>query len=481
MLAALTEILYWILIVALLAAGLWFTVRSRFVQFRFFGRMFGILGQAFRRSGGKPTSFQALALSVSGRVGAGNIAGVAVAITLGGPGAIFWMWLVGLLGMATSFFECSLAQLFKRLEPSGNYRGGPAFYITRGLRKRLGAGAPALAGLYSVLLLVTFGLAFPTVQSYSFSTSFSDAFDMPKVYMGFLLASVLAIVIFGGVRRIARTAEIVVPVMAVAYIAVALFVIVTNIEAMPSVLGTIVAGAFGLEEAIGGGLGAALVMGVRRGLFSNEAGLGSAPNVAAVAYVRHPAQQGMVQALSVFIDTAIICTCTAAIILSSGIDIDDPTIDGVILTQNALEMHVGAWAPGFIAVALGFFAFTSIMYSYYLGETAIDYYTGENRLAFDTFRTAIVALAFTGSLMDLTTVFSYADVTMALLAFVNLFAVAMLFRIGLRILTDFDRQLKAGQDPVFDPADFADLEIDETAWEPEPADVPPSPTGAAGR
>ncbi|MFG1489141.1 alanine/glycine:cation symporter family protein, partial [Oceanospirillum sp. HFRX-1_2] len=283
-----------VLIAVLLTLGVWFTLASRFIQFRYFGRMFQILGtrQAFKKDQyGHLSSFQALLLSVAGRVGGGNIAGVAVAITLGGPGAIFWMWVVGLMGMATSFFECTLAQTYKKAEPDGTYRGGPAYYIARGLGQKW----YWLAAVYSALLLVTFGFGFTALQSYSVATSFEDAFGVPVYYTGIGLALITGLIIFGGVKRIARISEILVPVMALSYLGIALVVLGMNIQQIPDVITLIVKSAFGLEPAIGGGIGAAILMGVKRGLFSNEAGLGSAPNVAAVAYVPHPASQGVVQ------------------------------------------------------------------------------------------------------------------------------------------------------------------------------------------
>ncbi|MEO1135766.1 MAG: alanine/glycine:cation symporter family protein [Pseudomonadota bacterium] len=460
-----------VLIFVLIPVGLWFTIRSRFAQFRYFAAMFSIFGEAFKHKSDHPSSFQALALSVAGRVGAGNIAGVAVAITLGGPGAIFWMWLVGLVGMATSFFECSIAQLFKRVEPSGDFRGGPAFYIRHGLRKRLGPAAPVLAAVYSILLLVAFGFAFNVLQSYAVSTSMNGAFGLDPRLVGVLLAVFVGLVIFGGVRRITRVVEIVVPVMALSYIALVLFILATRITDVPGALWLIVESAFGLNEAVAGGIGAALTQGIRRGLFSNEAGLGSAPNVAAVAYVPHPAQQGVVQAFSAFIDTLIICTCTASIILLSGVDFSDPAIDGVILTQTALAAHVGAWADEFVATALLLFVFSSIMYNYFLGENALDFFTRENKLVFTLFRIATLGFVIVGANLDLSAAFGFADAAMGLLALVNLLALVLLFPIGLRIMRDFDAQRKAGGTPVFDPQDYADLDIDQAAWELEPDDA----------
>lgn len=455
-----------VLIVVLVGVGLLFTISTRFVQIRYFGRMFGILRQAFHHESGHLSSFQALMLSVAGRVGAGNIAGVAVAITLGGPGAVFWMWVIGLVGMATSFFECSLAQLYKNYEPDGTYRGGPAYYIERGL------GQKWLAGVFSVLLLVTFGFGFNALQSYTVASSFADAFGVPTYVTGVVLAAILGLVIFGGIQRIAQVAEIVVPVMAVAYILIALVVILMNLASFPGVIGLIVQSAFGIGPAAAGGIGAAILMGVKRGLFSNEAGLGSAPNVAAVAYVRHPASQGIVQAFSVFIDTMIICTCTASIILLSGVYQPGVEVEsGVALTQGALAEHVGEWGRSFVSIALMLFAFSSMIYNYYLGENSLNFFSEENKTLFTAFRALTLILVLWGSIQDLGTVFGFADVTMGLLALVNLAALTMLLKVGLRVTRDFDDQIQAGvARPTFDAGRFADLKIDQRAWalDPEP-------------
>ncbi len=459
MLAVINDFLWtWVLIVLLVGIGVTFTIVSRFVQFRYFGNMFGILLQAFHHEKGHISSFQALVLSVAGRVGAGNIAGVAVAITLGGPGAIFWMWLIGLIGMATSFFENTLAQLYKNAEPDGTYRGGPAYYIERGLGQRW------LAAIFSILLLVTFGFAFSALQAYTVATSFQDAFAIPTWISGIGLVIVLGLIIFGGIKRIATAAEIIVPVMAAGYLLIALVVIALNISEVPGVLALIFRSAFGLEEAFAGGVGAAILFGVRRGLFSNEAGLGSAPNVAAVAYVKHPANQGIVQSFSVFVDTLILCTCTAMIILLSDAFEPGTEMAGVALTQTALASEVGPWGRSFVSIALMLFAFTSIMYNYYLGENSLNFFSEENKTLFNIYRTITLVLVMWGATQDLSTVFGFADLTMALLALVNLVALGLLFKVGLRVMRDFDEQRKAGHMPVFDAERFADLNIDKNAW-----------------
>lgn len=447
-----------VLIVALVGLGLYFTIASRFVQLRYFGSMFRIFGQAFQRKPGQLSSFQALMLSVAGRVGAGNIAGVAVAITLGGPGAVFWMWLVALLGMSTSFFECSLAQLFKRREADGGYRGGPAFYIQHGL------GLRWLAIVFSILLLVTFGFGFNALQAYTVASSLHDTFGLPTHFSGLALVVVIGLIIFGGIKRIASTADVLVPIMATSYIVMALVVIGLNIEAVPATLVLIVKSAFGLEPAFAGGIGAAIVMGVKRGLFSNEAGLGSAPNVAAVAEVKHPAAQGIVQSLSVFIDTLLICTSTALIILLSGVYQPGAEVGGVILTQSAMAAVVGEWGRIFVSMALLLFVFTTLVYNYYLGENALGFFSNKKPLLIG-YRVLVIALVLWGSMQDLSTVFAFADVTMGLLALVNLVALALLFKVGLRLMRDYDAQIKAGvEEPVLSAKAFADLDLDPSVW-----------------
>lgn len=475
MLVQLTDLLWsYVLIALLVAVGLGFTFASRFVQFRFFGRMFSILfSKKEEEKPGQLTSFQALVLSVAGRVGGGNIAGVAVAITLGGPGAIFWMWLVGLMGMATSFFECTLAQTYKTAEPDGSFRGGPAQYISRGI----GAKWRPLAIVYSILLLVTFGVAFTGLQSYAVATSLEDAFNIPLKVSGLVLAVVIALIIFGGVKRIARIAEILVPVMAIGYLILALIVLFMNLPAIPAALELIVKSAFGLGPAVGGGIGAAVMMGMKRGLFSNEAGLGSAPNVAATAFVPHPVNQGIVQAFSVFIDTILLCTCTALIIIL-GTNYDPASMDiaagGVALTQDSLATHLGEWGRTFVSLALLLFGFSTILYNYYLGENSLAFLfrKGKGQLAVMLFRLVVILLCGLGAIANLDSIFAFADLTMGLLAVANLIALIMLFKKGLRILKNYDTQLKNGvKQPVFSAADLPDLHLDEKAW---PAQVVPT-------
>ena len=402
-----------VLIVLIVGLGSYFTLRSRFVQFRHFGHMFGVFKESIRGQAGQLSSFQALMLSLAGRVGAGNIAGVGIAVTLGGPGAVFWMWVTALVGMSSSFFECTLAQVYKRADGDGLYRGGPAYYIQHGLKLK------GMAVVFSVLLLVTYGFAFNGLQSYTVTHSLQNAFGFAPQHTGIALAVLLAIVFIGGIKRIAAVSDLLVPVKTLAYIGVTLYVIGTQIEHVPAMLETIFKSAFGLDPAFGGLLGSAIVMGVKRGVFANEAGLGSAPNVAAVAAVKHPGAQGVVQAFSVFLDTFVICTCTALLILLSGFYTPGFEGDGIVLTQNSLAAVVGDWGRLFVSIALSLFVFTCILYSYYLGENSLQFLS-RNRVVLMIFRGLVLALVVWGSMQDLSTVFAFADITMTCLAFVNL-------------------------------------------------------------
>jgi alanine or glycine:cation symporter, AGCS family len=453
----------WSLIPFLVILGIFFTLISGLVQFQFFGRMFRVLFPDPSEKGvGHISSREALLVSVGGRVGGGNIAGVAVAITLGGPGAVFWMWAIALVGMATSLFECSLAQLYKRSEPDGSYRGGPAGYIIHGL----GAQFRWLAVIYAICLIAAFALGFNAFQGNTVAGAALDSLGIERLWTGIVLAIITGLIIFGGIRRIAKACDVVVPIMAIGYIGMALLIIAINIAELPSVIETIVSSAFGFNEMVGGGMGAAIANGIRRGLFSNEAGLGSAPNVAAVAYVKHPISQGIVQSLSVFIDTIIICSCTAFMILLGGVYTPGmEAMDGVALTQQSLVSHVGGWAQYFLTAAIFLFSFSSIIYNYYLGENALSVFT-EHPVSRHILRVLIMVLVFLGaSAPGATAVFFFSDPMMGILAIVNLLALIMLFPIGLRLLNDYRRQLKAGiNQPVFDADEYSDLDIDRTAW-----------------
>ncbi len=450
-----------ILIYLLPALGIFFTVSSRFVQFRYFFKMFNILRDTVHDKEGHISSFQALMLSVAGRVGGGNIAGVAVAITLGGPGAVFWMWMIGLIGMSTSFFECSLAQLYKEKdgEDSCLYRGGPAYYVTKALGQRW------LGIIISILLLFTFGFAFNATQSFIIASSFEASFNIPLWISGSILTVLFGLAIFGGIKRITRFSEVVVPIMAVGYLLIAVVVIVLNIEEIPSLISMIVTEAFNPSSAISGGIGAVILQGAKRGMFSNEAGLGSAPNVAAVAYVAHPVQQGIVQSFSVFIDTIILCSCTAFIILLSGVYTPGADgVQGVLLTQNALIEHIGPLGGYFVTIALLLFGFSSMLYNYYLAENSLNFFSKGNASLFNVFRIVCIGLIAWGAFQDLGSIFSFADLSMGLLAVINMTVIALLYKPVLQLIKGYERQLKEGKKPVLRYNDYNEFKIDKETW-----------------
>lgn len=460
MLATVTDWLWsYVLIVALLAVGIRLTVAARFVQIRLFREMFRGLTGGFRGTQRGLSSFQALVVSVAGRVGGGNIAGVAVAITLGGPGALFWMWLIALIGMATSLFECALAQLYKQRDGSETFRGGPAYFMRQGL------GWTTMPVIYSALLLVTIGFGFNAVQTYSVTNSIESAFDIPTWQSGAVLTAVMAVILFGGIRRLAAVSQVIVPVMVVGYFALAIGILIANFSEVPAALVMIFKSAFGFEQVVGGGVAAAIMQGARRGLFSNEAGLGTVPNVAATADVEHPIAQGLVQSLSVFIDTIVLCTCTALIILlSSAYQPDAVSPQGVVLTQLAVAEQVGVWGESLVSVFLVLFATTTIAYNCYLGENSIAYFTKRPTWAIPAFRISVLMIIAWASVQDLGTVFSFSDLTMALLALTNLLALWYLAPIGLKLLRDFETQLRSGSTPIFKRELLPDEKLDEESW-----------------
>ncbi len=446
-----------IITVALLGAGLYFTVRLRFIQFRHFGYMFRVLAGSRRAGERHISSFQALATSLAARVGTGNLAGVAIAITMGGPGAIFWMWMVAFVGMSTSFVESTLAQLFKLQGASGGYRGGPAYYMARGLGQRW------MGVLFALSLMVAFGLFFNAVQANTIASAFEESFSMDPLLTGALIVALAGVVIFGGLRTIARFAELVVPVMAAGYLMIALVVVVMNLGSVPAVLALIVKSALGLEQAVAGGMGyaiqRAMTNGVGRGLFSNEAGMGSAPNAAATADPQppHPASQGYVQMLGVFIDTIVICTSTAAIILISGGVEASPELTGIQLTQRALSSQVGDWGGPFIAVAVFLFAFTSIVANYSYAEVNLLFLV-ESRIGLHLFRVVVLSLVLFGALGELPLVWALADVAMSLMALLNIIAILLLSGSAFLVAGDFNTQLDAGERPRFVPAGLPRLQ-----------------------
>ena len=449
----------YILIIMLLGCAVWFTIKSRFVQFRMIGEMIRLLGDSAGKGekGEKHiSSFQAFAVSLASRVGTGNLAGVATAVAIGGPGSVFWMWLIALLGSSSAFVESTLAQLYKE-KGKDSFIGGPAYYMLHGL------GLRWMGVLFAVLISITFGFAFNSVQSNTICAAWEGAFGIDHAWIGAILTVLTLIVIFGGIQRIARVSSIVVPVMALGYIALALGIVLFNITRLPAVIETILSNAFGWEQAIGGSVGAALMQGIKRGLFSNEAGMGSAPNAAATAHVSHPVKQGLIQTLAVFTDTLLICTCTAFIILFSGAPLDG-SANGVQLTQQALTNEIGSSGSIFVAVALFFFAFSSILGNYYYGEANIRFIT-HRKWVLHGYRILVGGMVLFGSLATLDMVWSLADVPMALMAICNLIAILFLGKYAIRLLNDYRAQKKAGiQSPVFKKESMPDIEKDLECW-----------------
>ncbi|WP_346351845.1 sodium:alanine symporter family protein [Oceanimonas sp. AH20CE76] len=456
-----------VLIYLLLGVGVFFTFRLGFIQFRHFGHMFSVLKHSRQSDAAGISSFQALCTSLAARVGTGNLAGVAVALYLGGPGAIFWMWLIALIGMATAFAESALAQLYKVKDDEGNYRGGPAYYMERGLGMRW------MGVLFAIFLIIAFGLVFNAVQANSISAAMQVAFNVPEWASGMVLVVLAGLIIFGGLRTIARFAELVVPVMALAYLLIALVVVAMNISELPSVLSLIVKSAFGLEQAGGGAMGyaisQALINGIKRGLFSNEAGMGSAPNAAASAtpYPPHPASQGYVQMLGVFADTLVICTCTASIILLSGQFEPGSGVTGIELTQKALSSEVGEWGNIFIAIAILFFAFTSIVANYAYAENNLVFLEHNHEGGLLVFRLFVLGMVMFGSVGELPIIWAMADTSMGMMALINLVAILLLSGVVVKLAKDYNNQRKLGRLPTFDVTKYPELksQLEEGIWD----------------
>lgn len=455
----------YVLIYGLLAVGIFFTIRLGFLQFVNFGEMIRAIRGSRESDVHGISPFQALCTSLASRVGTGNLAGVAVALYLGGAGAIFWMWMVALVGMATGYAESTLAQLYKVRDGKGQYRGGPAVYIAKGLK------APWAAAIFAVCLIISFGLVFNAVQANSIADAMEGAFGAPKLGAGIVIAVLAGVVIFGGLRVIVRFAEFVVPFMAGAYVLLALIVMAMNITEVPGILALIVKSAFGLEEAAGGAAGsitAAMLNGIKRGLFSNEAGMGSAPNIAATATPapHHPSSQGLVQAFGVFIDTIVICTATAVMILLAGVLEPGSGVTGTQLTQQAMEVHLGDFGGYFIAIAILFFAFTSIVANYTYAENALVYLKGGNTFGLTVLRLAALGMVIWGGYEAVITVFNAADASMGLMATINLIAIVLLSGTVVKLTKDYLAQRKEGVVPQFKSRDYPELheKIDSNIW-----------------
>ena len=461
----------YVLIAALVGCGVWFTIKTRFVQFRMVGEMIRLLtdsavdtvGDQVKNQGteGKRkhiSSFQAFAVSVATRVGTGNLAGVASAIAIGGPGAVFWMWIIALIGSATAFVESTLAQLFKQ-KHKDSFIGGPAYYIQRGLHQRW------MAVTFAVLITLQFGLSNNSVQANTICGAMNEAFGWNPAWVGAGLAAIGLFIVFGGIQRIAHVSAVMVPVMAIGYVLVAIVVIVTNIELIPHVFKVIITDAFGIHQVTGGSVGAMIMIGVKRGLFSNEAGEGSAPNVAATAAVSHPVKQGLIQALGVFTDTLLVCSCTAFIILISGL-YQVPGLNGIALTQSALQSEVGAVGPIFVAIAIFMFAFSSIIGNYYYGEANIRFITSNGQVMTVYRICSAGVMVIFGAVASFELVWNMIDFFMAFLTACNLIAIVLLGRYAFRLLDDYRQQKRAGiKEPTFHRSQFPELENELECWE----------------
>lgn len=451
----------YVVITMLVGCAVYFTINLRAVQFTRLGEMMRMLfgkgteNKSFEEDGHRRiSSFQAFAVSLSSRVGTGNLAGVASAIFVGGPGAVFWMWIMALLGASTAFMEATLAQLYKRRGKDSFY-GGPAYYMQYGLHRRW------MGILFAIFIIFGFGLANQIVQSNTICDAMSEAFQLPVGWMAAILTVMTMVIIFGGIQRIARFSAMVVPVMAVGYLILALVILLMNITQVPAMLALIVKSAFGWHQAAGGMVGMAIMQGVKRGLFSNEAGEGSAPNAAATATISHPVKQGLLQSLGVFTDTIVICTCTAFIVLLSGLYQGDA--DGIILTARAMNHHLGAMGAWYLTASIFLFAYSTIIANYFYGEANIRFIC-DKKWVINGFRIASGLVVLAGGFLTLQQAWCIVDLAMALMTIINLIAVLLLSKYAFRMLNNYLQQRREGRDPVFHRDMLPEVSEDLEAW-----------------
>ena len=452
-LSAVNDWMYtYLLLFLLVGTGIYFTIRTRFVQLRLLKESFHVLKEKAGEENGKKqvSSFQALMISTASRVGTGNIAGIATAIAAGGAGAVFWMWLMAVIGGASAFIESTLAQVYK-VKDKEEFRGGPSYYMEKALGKRW------LGILFSVLLIICFAYGFNGLQSFNMSSSleyyipgYSDT--VYPMLVGLILAVGTAFVIFGGVHRIGFITSVLVPIMAGAYLLIGLYTVITNITELPKVFSMIFSQAFDFKAFAGGMAGSAVVIGIKRGLFSNEAGMGSAPNASASASVSHPAKQGMVQVLSVFIDTLLICSATAMMLLLSGVQGESGVLDGIPFVQKAISANVGNWGIHFITLSIFAFAFSSLIGNYYYAESNILFIKNNKKLLF-IFRITCLLAVFFGAQADFSMMWNIADITMGCMATVNILVILVLGNTAMKVLKDYEKQKKEGKNPVFKAKD----------------------------
>ncbi|EOF4705678.1 alanine/glycine:cation symporter family protein [Klebsiella oxytoca] len=456
-----------VMIYLLLGAGVWFTWRTKYIQFRYVRQFGKSLKKSLQPQPGGLTSFQALCTSLAARVGSGNLAGVALAITAGGPGAVFWMWVSALLGMASSFAECSLAQLYKERDSRGQFRGGPAWYMARGLGMRW------MGVLFSILLLIAYGVIFNTVQANSVAHAMEYAFHLPEIITGSVLAILTLLVIVRGIRGVARLMQWVVPVMALLWVMASLVIGLWHFTALPTIFETIFRCAFGWQEAAAGAVGytisQALTSGFQRGMFSNEAGMGSTPNAAAAAasWPPHPAAQGIVQMIGVFIDTIVVCTASAVIIMLAPRDDNGEAVNGIQAIQHAMSNLVGGWGSSFVAFIVLLFAFSSIVANYIYAENNLIFLRLGNTRNIWVLRLLTLSMVFTGAMVSLPVVWQMADIIMALMAITNLTAILLLSPTVRIIASDYLRQRRLGQRPEFDVTRYPEIhqQLEPGTWD----------------
>ena len=452
----------YVLIALLILSGLFYTIRTGFAQGRLLGDMVALitgklpsLRDGEKKVAGQVTGFQAFCIAVASHVGTGNLAGVAIAVAVGGPGALFWMWVIALLGGATSLIENTLAQTYKVKEGNG-FRGGPSYYMEKAL------GQKTLGYIFSVIVIVTFAFVFNTVQANTIAQAFETTFSMSSAVAGIILAALTALIIFGGLNRIANVVSFMVPIMAIGYVVVALYVLVVNAVHIPRLFMDIIEAAFGLKQVVGGTIGVAMLQGIKRGLYSNEAGMGSAPNAAATSNVSHPVKQGLLQAFGVFVDTILICSATGFIVLLYP-EYNTIGEKGIKLTQLALSHSVGAWGAGFITLCIFLFAFSSLVGNYYYGEANLEFLT-KSKTSMLVFRVLTVACVYLGSVASLGLVWDIADVSMGIMALMNIVVIAILSPKAVAIINDYIKQRKEGKNPVFRAKDIPGLKNTE-CWD----------------
>lgn len=456
------DYLWAILVYVLLGAGLYFSIRTRLVQIRLFSQSMKRMIVGKRAATDAISPFQAFATGLASRVGTGNVAGVAIAIVVGGPGAVFWMWLTALIGMSSAFVESTIAQLYKVKDPNGSFRGGPAYYITQGLGQRW------LGVAFALSLILAFGFVFNAVQANTIVAATKNAWGWNDELVGIFLVVLTAPIIFGGIKRVARVAEKVVPFMAFLYLLVAFYIILINFDKIPDVISLILTDAFNFQSAAGGLFGAlsvGMLNGIKRGLFSNEAGMGSAPNAAAASDAYHPVNQGLIQMLGVFVDTIIVCSCTAFIILLSGIYAGSEAT-GAELTGLAIQSGIGSYGTSFLAILLLMFCFSSIIGNYAYAESNVQFIIN-NQPVLAVFRGMVLVMVYFGSVQSLPLVWNMADASMGIMAIINLISILILAPTAFLLLKDFEKQIKAGKNPEFNINEYPELKekVKSGIWE----------------